>query len=130
MPREVSSSGYNTEGNKYTSYSDGAYRYTNTNSGTISVILVFEIFHLRIISSISAFQTAKSMAVTSMTDATMVFTKPQIAEAETLGFTKTLLVKEPIIPGLETAVAKNDHHNSIESNIFENVSTYIFHNFF
>ena len=107
MPREVSSSGYNTEGNKYTSYSDGAYRYTNTNSGKI---LVFVVFHLQM-SSISAFQTAKSMAVTSMTDATMVFTKPQIAEAETLGFTKTLLVKEPIIPGLETAVAKNDHHN-------------------
>ena len=108
MPREVSSSGYNTEGNKYTSYSDGAYRYTNTNSGKI---LVFVAFHLQM-SSISAFQTAKSMAVTSMTDAITDSIKHPIAEAETLGFTKTLPVKGPIIPGLETAVAKNDHHNS------------------
>ena len=52
------------------------------------------------------------MVVTSMTDAITDFTKLPIAEAETSVFTKTLLVKEPIILGLETAVAKNDHYNN------------------
>ena len=33
MPREVNNSGTNSQGNSYTSYSDGAYRYTNSNSG-------------------------------------------------------------------------------------------------
>ena len=33
MPKSVSSAGTNSQGNSYTSYSDGSYRYSNSTGG-------------------------------------------------------------------------------------------------
>ena len=112
MPREVNNSGTNSQGNSYTSYSDGAYRYTNSNSG--------KFYNDNVTRNIDGknftyqknqyLQAAKPLDATSMMAMATDSTNRLINPLAITVFTKILLEKDLtlLLDHLATAALKNE----------------------